>query len=254
MKRMMRWMGMRGAPALGLVLSLGWSGTALADRVAPPPPPAPKRLVEVPDHPRPGRPVDIDVRLTGGEGRIFYPGDEVRMTFRTTRDAFVLIYGIDTEGRTRLLYPRNPWDSHFVRGQVTHALPGARAGYRLVADGPPGEEFVIGLASDRPLLERWNDCWSGVGGVTEFERIGRHDYRVGLVRGDRFQAIDRVSSRLIEVPVGHGRGTVAQDYVSFYIGDPGYRRGPGRGYQDDDRRGPPGKGRGREGDGRRGRG
>ena len=106
---------------------------------------------------------------------------------------------------------------------LRHLLPGRRAGYRLVADGPPGEEFVIGVASDRPMLDRWNDSWSGVAGVTEFERIGQRDYRVGLVRGDRFRAIDRVSTRLVEVPTGYGRPGTSRDAVSFFIGDPGCR-------------------------------
>jgi hypothetical protein len=238
-----------GAAALGILLqglSAGPAG-AVGGRV-PPPPIAPKRLVEVPDAPppahRPGRSIDIEVRVAGGEGQIFYPGEEDHLSFRTARDAYVLVYGIDTEGRTRLLYPRNPWDPHFVRGQVTHTLPGRRAGYRLVADGPPGEEFVVGVASDRPLIDRWNDCWGGVAGVTEFERIGRNDYRVGLVRGDRFRAIERVSTLLVEVPTGHGRPGTARDYVSFFIGDPecrwtgghgGHRHGPDCRHDDDDR-------------------
>jgi hypothetical protein len=255
-----------GAAAIGCLLLGASAAPVLADheRVAPPPI-APKRLVEVPDTPYPdrghGRAIDIEVRVAGGDGQIFYPGDEVNLSFRTSRDAYVLVYGIDTEGRTRLLYPRNPWDQHFVRGQVTHLLPGRRAGYRLVADGPAGEEFVIGVASDRPLLDRWNDCWSGVAGVTEFERIGRADFRVGLVRGDRFRAIDRVSTRLIEVPTGHGRVGTARDYVSFFIGDPGCRwagGSHGRGHDHDDcRNDPPGRRedrRGRDdGRGRRGK-
>lgn len=230
-----------GAAAVGL-FTLGLvTGPALAQRggIAPPPPMAPKRLVEVPDRPHPdrrGRPVDIEVRVAGGEGQIFYPGESVNLTFRTSRDAYVIVYGIDTEGRTRLLYPRNSWDQHFVRGHVTHTLPGRRAGYRLIADGPPGEEFVVGVASDQPILDRWNDCWGGVASRSEFERIGPGDFRVGLVRGDRFRAIDRVSTQLVEVPVGRGRNATARDYVSFFIGDPDCRRSgghPGRGHDHD---------------------
>jgi hypothetical protein len=237
--------GVRAAAVIAAMLSVNVN-LVPASAAPPPPPPAnvrgttaPQRVVEVPTGPRriievpnrrPARPLDVDVQLIGGDGRLVYPGQEVGFTFRVNRDAYVVIYDIDTEGRTHLLYPRNRWDSEFVRGGTTHFLPGRGADYRLVADGPAGEEFVVAVASDEPIADRWVECWDGLAGFTEYDHLGSTSARVGFVRGDRFRAMDLVASRLIEVPVDPvGYGT-ARDYTSFYVGDPDYRRGRGHGH------------------------
>lgn len=213
-----------------------------ASAAPPPPPPAnrqvtgapatPRRIVEIPAPRRDQRPLDVEIELLGGDGRLVYPGQPVGFSFRVSRDAFVVIYDIDTEGRTHLLYPRSQWDPEFVQGGVLYHLPARGAGYRLVADGPPGEEFVVAVASDEPIAARWTDCWNGLAGRSEYDHMGDSSARVGLVRGDRFLAMDQVASRLIEVPVERWERGTARDYASFYIGDPTCRRGrpePGRG-------------------------
>jgi hypothetical protein len=236
--------GMRAAAVIAAVL--GVNVNLVPASAAPPPPPpangrgtttpqrvieapaAPQRVIEVPA-PRHRRPLDVDVRLIGGDGRLVYPGQEVGFTFRVNRDAYVVIYDIDTEGRTHLLYPRNRWDPEFVRGNTTHFLPGRGSDYRLVADGPAGEEFVVAVASDHPIADNWVDCWDGLAGRTEYDHLGSTSERVGYVRGDRFQAMDRVATRLIEVPVEPVWSETARDYTSFYVGDPRYRHDRSRG-------------------------
>jgi len=239
--------GVRAAAVIAA--ALGVSVNLVPASAAPPPPPpangrtttspnrvievptGPQRIIEVPAPPR-GRPLDVEVQLIGGDGRLVYPGQQVGFTFRVNRDAYVVVYNIDTEGRTHLLYPRNRWDAEYVRGGTTHFLPGRGADYRLVADGPAGEEFVVAVASDHPIAENWVDCWDGLAGTTEYDRLGSTSARVGLVRGDRFAAMDRVATRLVEVPVEPiGYGT-ARAYTSFFIGDPTCRqesRGRGKG-------------------------
>ncbi|TPW03404.1 MAG: S-layer-like array-like protein, partial [bacterium] len=143
------------AALFGINLDLG---SALASPPPPPPrsdrtigaPVTPKRIIEVPAPARHDWPLEVEIELLGGDGRLVYPGQGVGFSFRLNRDAYLVIYDIDTEGRTHLVYPRSRWDSQFVRGGVLHHLPGRNAGYRLVADGPPGEEFVVAVASDEP--------------------------------------------------------------------------------------------------------
>src|ERR1043166_1678348 len=43
-------------------------------------------------------------------------GQGVRVHFRTEQDAFVTILRIDTDGRVRVLFPREPWEDNFARG------------------------------------------------------------------------------------------------------------------------------------------
>src|SRR2546429_9613004 len=43
-------------------------------------------------------------------------GQGVRTHFRADRDAFVTILRVDTDGRVRVLFPREPWEGNFARG------------------------------------------------------------------------------------------------------------------------------------------
>src|SRR3989441_10741361 len=43
-------------------------------------------------------------------------GQVVRVHFRADRDAFLTILRVDTDGRVRVLFPREPWEDNFARG------------------------------------------------------------------------------------------------------------------------------------------
>ncbi len=42
--------------------------------------------------------VELSLRLIGGKGSVFMPGREINLTFQTSKDAYVIVYGIDSEG------------------------------------------------------------------------------------------------------------------------------------------------------------
>src|SRR5881628_2491755 len=42
-------------------------------------------------------------------------GQAARVSFRTEQDAYVTLFRVDTDGRVRVLYPREPWDDNFAR-------------------------------------------------------------------------------------------------------------------------------------------
>lgn len=183
------------------------------------------KLIEVPDSDY-GEPLSIEVWVDGEEEAVFYPGDTVRLHFRVNRDAFVLLYDLDTRGQVRRLFPRSRRDREFVEGGVIYTIPQHRAGYRLVASGPPGEEFVTAVASDRPLAHRWE--WAGYrqfGGM-KLDRMGPTSYPTWKSREAPFDELDRVYNRLVEDPDGgdrlgrHPFCGVARDVVSFTIADP----------------------------------
>src|SRR6266705_1793288 len=43
-------------------------------------------------------------------------GQAVRVYFRVDQDAYVTILRVDTDGRVRVLFPREPWEDNFARG------------------------------------------------------------------------------------------------------------------------------------------
>ncbi len=55
--------------------------------------------------------------LDRGVDPVLEAGDRVRIYYRTNADAYVAILQIDTDGTTRMLYPRSPTET-ITRGQI----------------------------------------------------------------------------------------------------------------------------------------
>lgn len=103
-----------------------------------------------------GRP-DIEVWTDNNDG-VYYEGENVTVYFRTDRDCFVAIYGVDTRGDVNLLYPTVRWDDGYVRGGEVYAIPGNDADFDLVVNGPEGMEVIQAIASNRELdIPNWYD-------------------------------------------------------------------------------------------------
>ncbi len=95
--------------------------------------------------------LDINVWTDRGSNSIYHPGDDIRIYFRISRDAFVVIYNVDTRGYVHLLYPYNYGDSRFVQGRRTYSIPSSRDDYDLLVDGPAGTEQIVAIASWDPF-------------------------------------------------------------------------------------------------------
>ncbi|EQB63656.1 MAG: PEGA protein [candidate division Zixibacteria bacterium RBG-1] len=105
--------------------------------------------------------LDIDVWVDRGNGATYNPGDDIRIHFKTNRDAFVVIYNVDTRGYVHLLYPYDYRESRFVEGRNTYSIPSSRDDYDLIVDGPAGTEQIVAIASwdpfDLPNLGWYSD-------------------------------------------------------------------------------------------------
>src|SRR4030067_1077838 len=91
--------------------------------------------------------LDIDVWVDRGNGATYNPGDDIRIHFKTNRDAFVVIYNVDTRGYVHLLYPYDYRESRFVEGRNTYSIPPSRDDYDLIVDGPGGTGKNVNHAS-----------------------------------------------------------------------------------------------------------
>ncbi len=131
-------------------------------------------------------------------------GQGVRVHFRAEQDAYVTIIRIDTDGRVRVLFPREPWEDNFVRGARDYEVQGQSYRDAFSIDDYPGVGYIFAIAAADPFsydgLER-NDHW---------------DYRVianGRVHGDPYVAVTDLAQRM--VPDGYS----AWDYdvASYYV-------------------------------------
>ena len=148
----------------------------------------------------------IELWTNRGDAAVYTRGERVRLYFRLDQDAYVTIFRVDTDGRIRVLFPRDPWEDNFARGGRDLEVDGnelAREAFTI--DDYPGVGYVFAVTSADPFV---------------YDQIesGQHwDYRViadGRVRGDPYVAMTDHAERI--VPDGY----VDWDYdvISYNVG------------------------------------
>ncbi len=113
---------------------------------------------------------------------VFGRGDPVQVWFRSSTDAYVTVFRIDTEGRIRVLFPTGPGDANSARGGERHETA-------FVVDDYPGTGYLFAVASLDPLDygafvsdERWN-----------FQAVSNNQ----RVRGDPYVALTDLVERIV---------------------------------------------------------
>jgi len=90
------------------------------------------RVVPVPD-------TDLSVRIWTDKQE-YRVGEYIRINYRASRDAYVLIFTTDPKGETRQLLPNSYDSENFVRGGQAYSIPSG--GYRLEVTPPTGRETI----------------------------------------------------------------------------------------------------------------
>ncbi|HSQ59840.1 MAG TPA: DUF4384 domain-containing protein [Acidobacteriota bacterium] len=158
--------------------------------------------------------LSVDVWTNKEEGGIYRSGERMQVFFRSSHDAYVLIYNIDTEGYIHLIYPFRPGDPVRIEGGETFRVPARHDPYDLVAEGPEGVEYVVAIASPLPLQDL---PWFLAPGLAEEPRDAYQegdDLDDGVIVGDPYVGMERLHRRL--VPDGR-EGQVASADTYFYI-------------------------------------
>jgi len=156
------------------------------------------------------RPVSVEYRprvevWTDRGDSPYTSGQGVRAHFRADRDAFVTILRVDTDGRVRVLFPREPWEDNFARGGRDYEVQGG--GYDSDAfyiDDYPGVGYLFAVASADPFV------YDGI------ESRDHWDYRLiadGRVRGDPYVALTDLAQRI--VPDGYNDWDY--DITPYYV-------------------------------------
>lgn len=162
----------------------------------------------VQEPPVPESSVEARIWVDRGEDPVLRRGDRVRVYYRTSADAFISIFHIDTNGGVRLLYPSSPEVDPYVAGGRDYRLLFPRASQWYV-DEDPGIGYYFIVASPDPLDFRDFRFSYGTGGW-DLSFAGRTVYE------DPFVAMDEYIARLIpdwEV------ADYALDYLEYHVGD-----------------------------------
>ena len=131
-------------------------------------------------------------------------GQAARVYFRAEQDAYVTILRVDTDGRVRVLYPREPWDDNFARGGREYDVLQRSSPDAFYVDDYPGMGYIFAVAAADPFVYdaiKSEDHW---------------DYRLiadGRVRGDPYTALTDLAQRI--VPDGYADWDY--DIVPYYV-------------------------------------
>ena len=131
-------------------------------------------------------------------------GQGVHVHFRTEQDAYVTILRIDTDGRVRVLFPREPWEDNFARGGRDYEVPGRDSPGAFYVDDYPGVGYVFAVVAGDAFV------------YDALESHDHWDYRViadGRVHGDPYVAVTDLAERI--VPAGYGDWDY--DLAPYYV-------------------------------------
>lgn len=147
--------------------------------------------------------------LDRGVDPVLEMGDRVRIYYRTNSDAYVAILQINTDGTTRMLYPRSPTENHYARADRDYRLLFPRSAYWNV-DDRPGIGYFFVVTSPAPL-DLSDFQYSYFEGGWDLSAVG------STVYSDPYVAMDDYVARMIPdwETVDYGL-----DFISYNVGGP----------------------------------
>jgi hypothetical protein len=119
---------------------------------------------------------------------VYTRGQNARVYFRVDRDAYVTILRVDTDGRVRVLFPRDPRDDNFARGGRDYEIEGYGRRDAFHVDDYPGVGYVFAVAAADPFV------------YDALVTANHWDYRAiadGHVRGDPYIALTELANRMV---------------------------------------------------------
>ncbi len=117
---------------------------------------------------------------------VYKRGEELHLFFRTNEDAYVVLYYIDADGYTEVLWPTSRYDDGFVFGGHTYSIPGRGSEEGMWVGESRGVEYAEAIASKYPfdLRELALDF------RFDPEETGEYAHRVS---GDPFLAVNDIN-------------------------------------------------------------
>jgi hypothetical protein len=179
--------------------------------------------------PSSARGLDVEIWTEGGHDAVYRPGDLLQVRTRTSEDAYLLVYEIDTQGAVHVLFPIRG-SSGSVEGRAVNNVPPDHAGLDLVVEETTGEGFIVAIASTEPFnrlpwyLQPYDETANSLGyqdtsGALDSEPRGYGDDegvdRDGRIVGDPFVAMERIRRQLIDNP--DDTDDFATAYTTYYV-------------------------------------
>jgi len=151
--------------------------------------------------------METRIWMDRGSDPVLQAGDQVRVYYRASSDAYVALFHVSTDGVLRLLFPGGPDQPHRVRGGRDYRLLFSEASQWTVQESP-GVGYFFALASSQPFSFRELRQIPGSG---EWQLTAQ-----GIqLRQDPYVEIDAVTRALLPA---RPPGSMALDFVAYHVG------------------------------------
>jgi hypothetical protein len=114
-------------------------------------------------------------------------GEAAHVYLDVDEPSYVAVFRVDTDGRIRVLFPREPWRESYVDAEEGIEVSGPRGRSAFVVDDDPGIGYLFAVASAEPLDFR------------DFTRGDYWDDRLidgGRIQGDPYVRLTDLAARL----------------------------------------------------------
>lgn len=91
------------------------------------------------------------IEVWTNNNEVFRRGDQVRVYFRTESESYVTIFRVNTDGRVRVLFPRDPWEDNYARGDRRYEIQAHGNRSSFIVDDYPGQGYLFAVASADPF-------------------------------------------------------------------------------------------------------
>jgi hypothetical protein len=130
-------------------------------------------------------------------------GEAADVFLNVDEPSYIAVFRVDTDGRIRVLFPREPWSDTHVWERRELQVGGPRGGRSFLVDDDPGVGYLLAVASPAPLDLR------------SITRGDDWDYRLidgGRIQGDPYVRLSDLAARLVP------DGDYDYDISPYYVG------------------------------------
>jgi hypothetical protein len=148
------------------------------------------------------RPVAGRVTVWSDRDEPYRRGEGARVYLRVDQPSYVTVFRVDTDGRLRVLFPREPWSDTYVRDEAQLEVAGSRAGRSFVVDDDPGVGYLFAVAAAEPF------------DLHDITRGDYWDYRLiegGRIQGDPYVRLTDLAARIAP------DGNYDYDITPYYV-------------------------------------
>ncbi|MEZ7890378.1 MAG: DUF4384 domain-containing protein [Candidatus Wallbacteria bacterium] len=90
--------------------------------------------------------ISIDLQADNGADGIYSPGNDIKIRFSVSENAYVTIINLGTSGKASIIFPNERSTNNYIKKGDIYTIP-ENSSYKIKVHPPLGDEYLIAVAS-----------------------------------------------------------------------------------------------------------